>query len=123
MNTIPKEINEKLEPCPCCGAEAELRMDNHREYKPTFSIICTGCSLRLMGYDNIPKTIEAWNKRSCITTQTESESKTCDDCGHGRVCGYRDQLDINGAYYAEQCADYLDRSRIIEPPAGKEDIK
>lgn len=42
---------------------------------------------------------------------------TCNDCVHAQVCGYRDQLDINPTYFAEQCEDFKDRSRFVEIPA------
>lgn len=39
---------------------------------------------------------------------------TCNDCIYAQVCGYRDQLDINPVYYAEQCEDFKDRSQFMD---------
>lgn len=44
---------------------------------------------------------------------------TCNDCIYAQVCGYRDQLDINPVYYAEQCEDFKDKSRFIEIPSKR----
>lgn len=37
---------------------------------------------------------------------------TCNDCIHSQVCGYRDQLDINHEYYAEQCEHYKEERSL-----------
>ena len=48
---------------------------------------------------------------------------TCNDCVHARVCGHRHLLDMNPAYFAEQCEDFKDRSRFVEIPSKLGDYK
>ena len=36
----------------------------------------------------------------------------CNNCTHAQVCGYRDQLDINPEYFAEQCEHYKEERSL-----------
>ena len=42
-------------------------------------------------------------------------TKSCKDCLHLNVCGYRQTMDI-GNGYAEECNHFKDRSRFVELP-------
>lgn len=58
-----RESDIKLKSCPCCGGKAKLQKQSHREYAPTFSVVCTSCRLKTIDYINIPSAMEVWNRR------------------------------------------------------------
>lgn len=62
----------KLKACPCCGGKAELQKQSHREYPPSFSVVCTSCKLSTANYKNIPKAVNAWNIRYVNTELLEA---------------------------------------------------
>lgn len=55
----------KLEPCPMCGADAELYKDSAGGHYLT-EVICTKCKLGLerWGENSVEEAVEAWNRRT-----------------------------------------------------------
>ena len=56
-------MSENLKPCPFCGGEAELVIENHREYPSTYYVACKSRCLRQYSYNVKGMAIKAWNRR------------------------------------------------------------
>ena len=60
-----------LEPCPFCGAEAEIRTFDRKTYYAT----CRSCRADSGGYDTLMDAVVAWNRRTEKTHDTEEQTK------------------------------------------------
>ena len=59
-------MNEKLKPCPFCGALDGKRTRNKVELvkiKNVWLVVCCGCGATSSNYDTPKQAIRAWNRR------------------------------------------------------------
>lgn len=80
---------EKLKPCPFCGGEAQIVVDDETENY--FGVKCFNCGGAIYAEKELPRyAIEAWNKRSyekhgnwkfSISNFGIDENATCSHCG------------------------------------------
>ena len=56
-------MNNKLKPCPFCGAEAEVHKNVFAE-GTVYTVECISCSCGLDWFDTEEEAIEAWNRRA-----------------------------------------------------------
>lgn len=57
-------MSDKLKPCPFCGGEAILRMQNADYIPDMYAVECHSCKYITDFYTNSGKAIEAWNRRA-----------------------------------------------------------
>lgn len=54
--------------CPCCGKEARIHIQGHREYAPTFYVKCTSfvCGIQTPDTDSKNDAVRIWNRRKDV---------------------------------------------------------
>ena len=78
-DTLAKDWESELDPCPFCGGEANIEKGNH------YWAVCPDCATRGSAYGNRDNAVKAWNTRQSPKAMTSEEYETAYLTGQGAL--------------------------------------
>lgn len=100
-----KECTEKgiILPCPFCGGEAKIVINENFNYKFVCFASCTNCGVETPRYFNTKeKVIETWNKRQSLPIGR------CGTCNRRHLRNGRNFCEVNGIMQDDDYCSYYE---------------